>query len=454
MIPYFIGMNRFALIVCFFFSLINESVVRGQSLNNPSDRTILDNNKTDSFSGIYHIIMYGQSLMLGTTSVPVITTKQKYNTLMFSGGIRSGYDSDTNHFYDRLIPLVEKQSISYKTGAKLGETPASGFSETFLKLLTKENGWSFNPQTKKFNNHDFSLLISSPAQGSMSAKDLTSPGPYWERFKRDVLAGYKLATEMGKKYNVPFVLWNQGERDIDLKTSAEQYETYLKAFQRKADQFVKSVTHQKNTVWLVLYQTSSHNVRKSRGNPTIANAQYQLAKSDPYITMSNATYQLPYSKGDVHFTNIGSKWNGANHAIACKRILFDDKNWRPIFLKRSSISGDTLRLLFHVPVPPLVFDTSEVTNPGNYGFRLFDNRKNEINIRKILITGSKTVEIIAEKNVSSKYYLWYGNNGTGTGPMSGARGNLRDSQGNNISLEILGTRVRMDNWAPIFKEKL
>ncbi|WP_344974774.1 hypothetical protein [Compostibacter hankyongensis] len=431
------------------------TAVRGRSLafrepaiGKPGDSALLIRD------GIYHIIMYGQSLMLGTTSIPVITKEQKYNTLMFSGGVRSGYDGDSVHFYDSLVPLVEKEVRSAYTGTLLGETPASGFSETFLSLLIRENHLSFDARTRRFDRPDFSLLLSSPAQGSMSAEALTDEGPYWERFKRDVRAGYALATARGKPYNVPFILWNQGERDIDLKTSPEIYKARLRAFRSKADRFIKSVTHQKNNVWLVLYQTVSHNVRKAAGNPTIANAQYELAREDSFITMSNTTYQLPYSGDHVHFTNAGSKWNGACYAVACKRMLADGGNWRPVFVKNAVRSGRTVRLTFHVPVPPLVWDTVTVTNPGNFGFRLFDDNGKEISIRKVMLTGASSVKIIAGKKLPPGSVLWYGNNGTGTGPLNGARGNLRDSQGRGIYLDIGGRNIPIDNWMPLFKQAL
>jgi hypothetical protein len=402
--------------------------------------------------GIYHIVMYGQSLMLGTTSVPVISARQQYNTLMFSGGVRSGYDDDST-FYNSLVPLVEKQVKSKNTGTKLGETPASGCADEMISLLIKENKWVFDAGSNQFN-HKIQLLFSSPAEGSKSVKDLSPEGEYWDRFKKDVTEGKLLAAKLGKAYNVPVILWNQGERDIDVRTSAEGYKKGLIALQLKADQFIKSVTHQTNTVRLILYQTSSNNVRKNRAdNPVIANAQYELAKSNPYITMSNATYFLPYSGDNVHFTNVASKWNGAIHAVAAKKIIFDQQDWRPIFVKNTSIMGNNVDLNFNVPSPPLVFDTVAVVNPGNWGFRVFNPDGNELNITNITIAGN-SVKISTDTPLKHGCYVWYGNNGTKTGAVNGSRGNLRDSQGDIYHVNIAGQDKRIDNWTPIFKEVL
>lgn len=404
--------------------------------------------------GINHIIMYGQSLMLGTSSVPVITHETKYNTLMFEGGIRSGYDTIENIFYRRFAPLTEKAVISKYTGSTLGETPASGFSETMMALLMKEDNTTYKQLEKNPINNHFQLLISSPAQGSSSAEDLTANGPYWERFKKDVTEGFRLASAEGISYNVPVILWNQGEHDIDLHTSPETYKALVKAFQLKADKFIRFVTSQKNTVRIIMYQVASHNVRGAKGEPFIANAQYELAKTEPFITMSNATYQLPYSPDHVHFTNVASKWNGGYHGVAAKRVMIDNIDWRPIFVEKSTIKGKVISLDFHVPSPPLVFDLHTVSDPGNYGFKVLDNNGNEVKITSVKIEKGKTIKITVAKNVMPGFYIWYGNNGSTTGPEAGARGNLRDSQGQKITLNINGTVKRLDNWCPIFREVL
>ena len=400
---------------------------------------------------LYHIVMYGQSLMLGTTSVPVISNHQRYHTLMFKGGIRSGYDMEDSTYYDAFVPLVEKEVKSKSTGARMGETPASGFSEVMIDLLTRENRRVFDTISKS-GYSKIRLLISAPAQGSTSVKDLIA-GQYWERFKTDITKAKQLASKAGMVYNVPVILWNQGERDIDEKTPPEEYKTLMRELQHKAGLFIKSVTHQKNTVRVILYQTSSHNVRKTINYPDIANAQYELAKAEPYITMSAPTYFLPYSPDNVHLTNTGSKWNGAIHAIAAKRIIFDQKDWRPVFVKSTSFKGKNIELKFQVPHPPLMFDTVAVSNPGNFGFRVFSNIGIEIKITGVQIV-KNAVRIKTIQAVTHGCIVWYGNNGNSTGAQNGARGNLRDSQGKLYQINISGDEKRLDNWSPVFKEVL
>src|SRR5699024_3958124 len=141
-------------------------------------------------------------------------------------------------------------------------------------------------------------------------------------------------------------------------------------------------------------------------------------------------------------------------AVACKRIWIDHTDWRPIFIKRTKLTDDTIQLIFHVPVPPLVIDTVHVRPLDNFGLSLFNKKGLKIPIKEISQIDDTTLQIIAKSRVLKDGIIWYGNNGKGTGPIDGSRGNLRDSQGNNIVLFIKNRKIRIDNWMPISKTNL
>lgn len=73
---------------------------------------------------------YGQSLSVGWTAKPVVTTEQKNGNLMFKGGVRPFEGSNDR---SAVIPLVEGISPD---GAR-GETPVSGAAGNFMRLLKK-----------------------------------------------------------------------------------------------------------------------------------------------------------------------------------------------------------------------------------------------------------------------------------------------------------------------------
>ena len=75
---------------------------------------------------------YGQSLSVGRTAKPVVITEQKNGNLMFKGGVRP-FEGDNDR--SAAVPLVERVSPD---GAR-GETPVSGASGNFMRLLKKRD---------------------------------------------------------------------------------------------------------------------------------------------------------------------------------------------------------------------------------------------------------------------------------------------------------------------------
>ena len=85
----------------------------------------------------------------------------------------------------------------------------------------------------------------------------------------------------------------------------------------------------------------------------------------------------------------------------------------------------------HVPVPPLVMDTTLVSDPGKNGFAWADDGPSTPTIESVVITGPDTVVItLSAAPTGAKPRLRYaftGVSGALGGPTTGPRGNLRDS---------------------------
>jgi hypothetical protein len=84
-----------------------------------------------------------------------------------------------------------------------------------------------------------------------------------------------------------------------------------------------------------------------------------------------------------------------------------------------------------VPAPPLVIDTTLVTDPGKNGFEWKDDGPATPTIASVAVTGPDTVVItLSAVPVGANHRLRYaftGVSGALGGPTSGPRGNLRDS---------------------------
>jgi hypothetical protein len=98
-------------------------------------------------------------------------------------------------------------------------------------------------------------------------------------------------------------------------------------------------------------------------------------------------------------------------------------------------AGNVVTVQYYVPAPPLVFDTTHVTNPGNYGFDFVDNGA-LVAISSVALSAPDTVTITLGAVPSGVgMRLRYAQNQPAAGGCigndiayaGGARGNLRDS---------------------------
>ena len=140
---------------------------------------------------------YGQSLSVGWTAKPVVTTEQKNGNLMFKGGVRP-FEGGSDR--SAAVPLVERVSPD---GAR-GETPVSGASGNFMRLLKKRDAGK--AARVRF-------LCSADGVGGVSIGVLSKSNAPYQRILGDLTAGRELADKAGKTFSMPCFLWTQGETD-------------------------------------------------------------------------------------------------------------------------------------------------------------------------------------------------------------------------------------------------
>ena len=75
----------------------------------------------------------------------------------------------------------------------------------------------------------------------------------------------------------------------------------------------------------------------------------------------------------------------------------------------------------------------------------------EKTITNVLLVRDNRVLIESSTIIEKGDILTYAVNGTGVGPVNGARGCLRDSQGDSIIHDPTGLNFKLHNWLPISK---
>lgn len=321
---------------------------------------------------------YGQSLSVGWTAKPVVTTEQKNGNLMFKGGVRpfeGGNDRSA------VIPLVEGVSPD---GAR-GETPVSGAAGNFMRLLKKRD-------SGKASNVRF--LCSADGVGGVSIGVLSKGKAPYQRILDDLTAGRELASKAGKSFSMPCFLWTQGETDQQDRKTGEWYKEKMRALIQDIDADAKAVTGQKNDVLCFGYQVASH-LNYFAQNPTdypaIAVAQLDLAlEKDSRYIMTTPMYHFSYSDG-VHLTAPMSRLYGEYAGYVMYKVLVEGVHWKPIHPVAHAVGRKgkdwTVDVKFFVPVPPLALDTKTILDPGNYGFSLVNAQGEPLEIKSVTLNG-------------------------------------------------------------------
>jgi len=358
------------------------------------------------------VMSYGQSLSVGVAAGPVISTSQRFNSRMFSGGVRAQDGADEPWAqHASLVPLVEAEGAAVAGGTRF-ETPLSGMTE-----MLKEQGAS--PR----------FLASAPGKGATAIAALAKPGVLYQRVVDDVMYG---RWRLGQAHKMLAYIWLQGEAE----TSATGYAAAMETLRANIDADTKAITGQPDDVWCLSYQLDR----------ALIGIQH-LAASDTYsrIRVALPIYFLPRSDG-VHFTPEGSKIAGAYFGLAYKAIVLDgDTTWQPLKCTSVSVAGAVADLTYNRS--GLVFDTTTVSAQTNQGFRLVDSGGSALTISSVAIVGGNTIRIMAAAAIPSGASVRYGYSSPTNTTHSLDKGNLRDSQGDSLVFDGGGLDYPMHNWA-------
>lgn len=393
-----------------------------------------------------HIQFHGQSLSLGSGGGD-ISGESSQGVLMPDSGLLDGL---TGEGIDGLggLPI---QSISYTLldgsyGTEGKEPPVIGACEQLQYMLDNYFGSSKTTVFGSMSGHGGYPIRYLDKEGDIS---VGIPSPNYELL-RDQQPHYEgMFQSEGKQLSTHALCWVQGETDISQGTSAIEYKRRLKnlIYDYKED------TNQNSFPYLVTYQVGSHTRRTPYHEPDIPLAQWELSKEEPLVKMACPTYVFPYSTDGVHMTSHSYRWMGSYFGKALFNLMIHGEH-RPLEPEYFTRAGRIITLKLHVPVPPLVIDTTLVSDPGDYGFKVFEG-ESELTIESVTLGAtSDTIKLVLQDEPSSPVVLGYalGETGWYGGPTSGARGNIRDSDStSNYFQPTPGYDYSLYNWCVMFK---
>ena len=389
-----------------------------------------------------HIQMCGQSLAGGSGSNRISAAATVSGCLMPSGGI----DDGQMNLGVSGLPLTSTEMVAMDpTVTKTGyESPLYGICAQ-LQGMIKAAG-------------ETSSVSGSAAwrgESRINQLDKESGSPQYDVSIAQAKAYAGYASAEAKSFLAHVLCWIQGESDITAGTAPSEY---LRRLNNLIADYQADVGQDMPPV-MVIYQTGSHTRRAPYYSPDIPHVQLLAANTNPYIFMACPTYVFPYNSDGVHMPANSYRWMGCYFGKAIYHILTENA-WKPLQPESVYRNGRVVTVVMHVPVSPLVLDTDMVSNPGDYGFEVWgDTDGARKTIQSVSVSGNR-VTLVLDADPGQTVVVKYaqGTQGANAGPITGARGNLRDSDSTlaycrDVTATDPNTPYKLYNWCPIFSLK-
>src|SRR5262245_4686701 len=140
----------------------------------------------------------------------------------------------------------------------------------------------------------------------------------------------------------------------------------------------------------------------SMTTPTSIIPQRQLdahERSNGKINLVGPNYPFPHYSDCNHYTAHSQRWLGAYFAKAYQQVVVEGRKWEPTRPLSVERTGSVITVKYHVPVPPLVIDTTRVSAssanfpvPPVYGF-IYRDSTMSASITSVAVTAPDTVTI-------------------------------------------------------------
>lgn len=396
------------------------------------------------------VILYSQSFGRGGFANPVISTTQPYLNLMLAGGakVRAG---EAGYNPGAYVPLVEVPS------GDDGESPLSALCNGVVRRAVEDG--------EKLE--DWVLVGCNPGMGGQSVEALSpggSPGLFYEKMVQTIKDQAALSKSLGKSYSVWAYVWMQGEANYSTTgsgaTSTKSAYLYtqlqLELFDGLSREIAK-IASQKFRPYLITYQVAAHR-KYSSDTMQIALAQWRASRMRPDVVLAAPVYIFPVVGDNLHLTNEGSWLQGEYLDRAMyETMVRRNGKWRPLEPVAVDWTNTYVDIKFHVPRGQLALDNTLVAAAPNFGFDIRESGAVVTDlISSVSVTGPDTVRLVLSRAAAADALLSYARGRSGdpaaSGPVIGARGNLRDTHGlYDTATSPLGNNFKLHNWCVMFE---
>lgn len=378
------------------------------------------------------IPVYGQSLALGEEAIRI-----------------TDFDSLSNYADGRIITENLDHHFGYFDNNDLKQ---------FVKKLIRYQKRSFEltiysmAEMLADSTGKDTLICTFPGgQGATVISDLGKGSEPYQEFVEDIETAYKTAQERGWDFVMPALCWMQGETDVTSYPGTD-YRKLLLQFVKDINDDVKRITGQEHDIEIICYQTGpvtrtnkfdalSYNCAET----VIPQAFLELVRDNPTFHASGPVYPYKFVREAIHIDGIGHQQHGKLVALAALDILRHQNTQRGLLPMNIECHDLEVVVDFNVPCPPIVLDTIQVTKAPNYGFSVITSDNRDI-AQAISLEDNKVHILCSERPDSCRVRYAVNGDKMKSGNIHGPRGNLRDSQGDDLNISIQGKTYPIHNW--------
>jgi hypothetical protein len=395
--------------------------------------TVIEDNNTVNIPWDWAgVVGTGQSLAVGAEAGSPLATGQPYNNLKISLGNASIPPLDPNNNSFKMVPLIEPirpYGIYNPPGAYpgniFGETPHAAMANQITSLVREASGKDY------VTAH---TVVGESGQGidalRKGAVDAGYSGRAYEATLFEVKAIKRLAQEESKTYGVGAIIITHGERDSGNTNYANDLHTLWSDYNKD----IKAITGQNQSI--PLFTTQQHSSGTS-GTSASMLAQWKVGVDYPGdVICVGPNYQHTYASDGIHMTAKGYEELGELYGKVYYEKVVLGRDWHPLQPKSVERNGRVITVNFHVPAPPLVWDTtlsgpnqSTLTEWKNgKGFEVY-TQSSKIAISSVEISGNSVKITCANDLPTTGLKVGYAFTGGGTKRTNGTYrwGLLRDS---------------------------
>lgn len=386
----------------------------------------------DEHKTVVCIPVYGQSLAIGVDAIRI-----------------TDFDSLANYAGGRIVTENMDHHFGY--------FDISPFKQ-FLKKITRYQKRSFEltvygmAETLADNTGRDTLICIFPGgQDGTIISELGKGSKTYNKFLHDIETAYQSAQKRGWDFVMPALCWMQGETDVTSYPGTD-YRELLLQFVNDINQDVKQITGQQQDIEVICYQ-SNPVTRAKDFNPLAYNCpetivpetQLELVRDHPTFHASGPMYPYDFVNEIIHIDGASQKKHGVLAALAALDIIKQQKHQRGLLPIKAQCQDKEVVIDFNIPCPPLTFDTIQVTNPGHYGFSVITPDNRDI-VENVILQDGRVRLLCGESPKDCRVRYAINGDKMVSGRLHGPRGNLRDSQGDSITITIQGKIYPIHNW--------